>query len=74
MRECEHVGEEADAGRNRRRAGAVEIDRDLDVGFLGGPFHGRLAHDDPHEFVRLLSGVSDLRHRAEAQTNATPST
>ena len=40
----EHVIEEADAGRNRRAAFAVEIDGDLDAGFLGGPFHGRLTH------------------------------
>ena len=33
--QVEHVVEEADAGRDRRRAGAVEIDRDRDVGFLG---------------------------------------
>ena len=42
--QIEHVVEKADAGRNRRRAGAVEIDRDLDVGFLGGAFDGRLTH------------------------------
>ena len=31
----EHVVEKADAGRDRRRAAAVEVDRDGDVGFLG---------------------------------------
>ena len=33
--QVEHVVEKADAGRDRRRAGAVEVDRDLDVGLLG---------------------------------------
>ena len=43
--QVEHVVEEADPGRNRRRAGAVEIDRDLDVGFLGGAFDRAFAHE-----------------------------
>ena len=42
--EVEHVIEEADPGRDRRRAGAVEIDGDLDVGFLGLALHRALAH------------------------------
>ena len=32
--QVEHVVEKADAGRDRRTALAVEIDGDLDVGFL----------------------------------------
>ena len=43
--QVEHVVEEADAGRDRRRAGAVEIDRDLDVGFLGGALDRTFAHE-----------------------------
>src|SRR5258705_6521552 len=42
--EVEHMVEEADAGRDRRRAGAVEVDRDLDVGFLGGALDRAFAH------------------------------
>ena len=42
--QVEHVVEEADPGRDRRRAGAVEIDRDLDVGFLGGALDRAFAH------------------------------
>ena len=45
--QIEHVVEEADAGRDVRDALAVEIDRDLDVGLLGGALDrapcGRLA-------------------------------
>ena len=44
---------------------AVEIDRDLDVGFLGGPLHGCLAHRcacralqaASRQFARLLSAA-----------------
>ncbi len=34
-KEIEHVVEKADSGRNRRGALAVEVHRDLDLGFLG---------------------------------------
>ena len=34
--QVQHVVEEADSGGDGGRAGAVEIDRDLDVGLLGG--------------------------------------
>ena len=43
--QVEHMVEEADSGRNRRRTGPVEIDRDLDVGFLGGTLDRTLAHE-----------------------------
>ena len=56
--QVEHVIEEADPRRDRRRAGAIEIDRDLDVGFLGGPLHGRLAHlSSPARAARVVSGL-----------------
>jgi hypothetical protein len=42
----EHVIEKADAGRNRCRAAAIEIDRHLDVGFLGGSAQRSLTHRD----------------------------
>jgi hypothetical protein len=42
--QVEHVVEKPDAGFDRRRAGAVEIDRDLDVGFLGLARHLTFAH------------------------------
>jgi hypothetical protein len=42
--QVEHVVEEADAGRDRRYAGAIEIERDLDVGFLGGALDRAFAH------------------------------
>src|SRR5664279_5550191 len=45
--QVEHVIEEADAGRHRRAAGPVEIDLDLDLGFLGLALHGRFAHFEP---------------------------
>src|SRR5262249_21645460 len=41
----EHVVEEADAGRDRRNAGAVEIDRNLDVGLLGAALDRTFAHE-----------------------------
>ena len=54
------------------RPGAVEIDFDLDVGFLGLALHGGFAHgDDSLEFARLLSGVcrdSPLRVASGLQT------
>ena len=43
--EIEHVVEKADAGRDLRRAFAVEIDRHVDIGFLGGAFDRAFAHD-----------------------------
>jgi len=33
--QIEHVVEEADTGRDIGHAGSIEVDRDLDVGFLG---------------------------------------
>src|SRR6266436_1677459 len=42
--EIQHVIEEADTGRNRAAALPVEIDRDFDVGFLGGAPKRGLAH------------------------------
>ncbi len=42
-REIEHVVEEADAGRDVGDTLAVEIDRDLDVGLLGGALDRALA-------------------------------
>src|SRR5262249_25020281 len=58
-----HVVEEPDAGRNRRNAGPVEVDRDLDVGLLGAAPDRAFAHEwifrvEP----RLLSGLGRLRH------------
>ena len=44
--EIEHVVEKADAGFDFGYAGAVEIDRDVDIGFLGGAFDRAFAHDD----------------------------
>ena len=54
--EIEHVVEETDPGRNRRRAGAVEIDRDLDLGLLGGALDRAFAHESGRPSRRLLSG------------------
>src|SRR5205085_3939768 len=55
--QVEHVIEEADAGRNRRAAGAVEVDLDRDVGLLGLALYRRGAHVEPLEIARLLTGV-----------------
>jgi hypothetical protein len=60
--QIEHVIEEANAGRDLGRAGAIEVHRHLDVGFLGLSSHRALAHHHPHQFAALLSGVSRLRH------------
>ena len=57
--EVKHVIEETDTGRDRRTAAAVEIDGDLDVGFLGGTFDGRLAHHVLR--AALLSGLGAPR-------------
>src|SRR5262249_31926904 len=46
----EHVVEEADPGRDRRNAGAVKIDRDLDIGLLGAAPDRAFAHE---RFFRL---------------------
>ena len=42
--QVEHMIEEANAGRDVGHAGAVEIDRDLDLGLLGLALDGGLAH------------------------------
>src|SRR5262249_39364359 len=59
-----HVVEKADAGRDRRCAGAVEVDRDLDVGFLGGALDRALAHGFSASVngERLVSGDRRLRY------------
>ena len=41
----EHVVEEADSGRDRRNAGPVEIDRDLNVSLLGAALDRAFAHE-----------------------------
>src|ERR1700722_10073175 len=46
----EHMVEKAYPSRDRRRAGAVEIDRDLDIGLFGGPLYGCLTHGAPDGF------------------------
>ena len=64
--QIEHVVEEADAGRNRRDAPAVEVDFDLDVGFLGLALHRAFAHGESFDLRGLLSGlrpISPLRRR-----------
>ena len=43
--QIQHVIEEADARLDFGRAGAVEIDRDLDVSLLGGSPQRSLAHE-----------------------------
>jgi hypothetical protein len=43
-KQVEHVIEKADASRDRRAASSVEINFDLDVGFLGLSLYGALAH------------------------------
>ena len=40
----EHVVEEADAGRDVRLAGAVEVDGDVDRGLVGFARNGAFAH------------------------------
>src|ERR1700722_11360131 len=55
--EIKHVIEEADTGRDRRTALAVEVDGNLDRGLLGGPLHGRLTHGIRSWAPRLLSGL-----------------
>jgi len=42
--EIEHMVEKADPGRDRRASAAVEVDRNRNVGFLGGAFDRCLAH------------------------------
>jgi hypothetical protein len=45
-KQVEHMIEEADAGRNRSAACPIEIDFNLDVGFLGLALYGGPAHAD----------------------------
>jgi hypothetical protein len=52
---------EAYAGRDRRTACSIEIDFNLDVGFLGLALNGALAHVKVL-CSRLLSGVRGIRH------------
>jgi hypothetical protein len=44
--QVEHMVEKADTGRNLGHARAVEVYRDLDVGFLGLALDGRRAHEN----------------------------
>ncbi len=54
----EHVIEKADSGRDIGLAGAIQIDRHLNVGFLGFSFDRRRAHENRSriQFERLLTG------------------
>src|SRR5262249_60633546 len=67
--EFEHVVEEPDAGRNRRNAGPVEVDRDLDVGLLGAAPDRAFAHEwifrvEPRAFYQGSAAFATLaRHR-----------
>ena len=56
--QIEHVVEEADAGRNRRTALPVEIDFDLDVGFLGLALHGGFAHGEALNLRAFYQGLA----------------
>jgi hypothetical protein len=43
-KKIEHVVQKADACRDRGRARAIKVDRDLDLGFLGFALNRRVAH------------------------------
>src|SRR5262249_12396062 len=43
-KQVEHMIEETDAGRDRRAASSIEINFDLDIGFLGLSLYCALAH------------------------------
>ena len=67
--QVEHMVEKADAGRNLGHARAVEVHRDLDVGFLGLALDGRCAHENCFplaalgaENAALLTGRCRLRY------------
>src|SRR5262249_35805109 len=60
-KQVEHMVKKTYAGCNRSTAGSVEIDFDLDVGFLGPALNGSFAHAKIL-CSRLLSGVCGIRH------------
>jgi hypothetical protein len=62
-KQVKHMIEEPDAGRDRCAPCSIEIDRNLDVGFLGLALNGALAHGEYPLFAGLLSGVRGIRHR-----------
>ena len=69
--EFEHVVEKADAGRDRRNAGPVEVDRDLDVGLLGAApdrafAHGRIFRVEPRAFYQGSAAFATLATTAIA--------
>jgi propanediol utilization protein len=55
--QIEHVVEEADARRNIRRALAVEIDRDLDIGLFRLALHCAFAHPPPLNSRAFYQGL-----------------
>src|SRR5262245_9698408 len=61
----EHVIEEADPRRGRRRTGTVKVDRDLHVAFLGATLDRALAHEwvlrnEPRAFYQGLTAFANL--------------
>src|SRR3990172_2167343 len=67
----QHVVEEADAGRDPRRAGAVEIDRRRDAGFLGGALypgrtHGLASAQPPDRRARRAGPFSSIARQPPA--------
>jgi hypothetical protein len=70
-KQIKHVVEKANTGRDRCTAGPIEIDFDLNLGFLGLALYGALAHGEYPLPARLLSGVYRIRHsRCEWFANA----
>ena len=58
--QIQHVVKKADAGCNLRHTGAIEVDRDLDVRFLGLALDARRAHEklSASRMIRLRQSVS----------------
>jgi len=57
--EIEHVIQKADAGRNRRRSSPVEVDRNLDIRFVGLALDRRGAHGVATWIERIERWLAD---------------
>src|SRR6185437_824447 len=62
--QIEHMVEEADPGRNIGYAGAIEVHRNLDVGFLGLAFDAGRTHGKSLSRLHLVSRIQKTGTRS----------
>ena len=70
-KQIEDMVKETDPGRDRGNSAPIKIDRDRDVGFLGGALYRCLAHVRRlrAKWLRVVTGVGVSRHCCRCDRN-----